>query len=79
MMNGYIKDAAKLLADVVVSFLSAPYLLRKRMPLMDRRHEELVQKVECIQSDAHETKEGVAYIKGQLGLVVKQSHTHDSR
>ena len=78
-MNGYVKDVAKLAIEGLISLLTAPYLLRKRMPLLDQRHEELVNVVKCVQRDAHETKEGVAYIKGQVDLVVKQSHTHDSR
>ena len=79
MMNGYIKDVAKLFIEGVVSLLSAPYLLRKRMPLLDQRHEELVKVVKCIQQDAHEVKEDVAYIKGRVDVLVQQSRIHDSR
>ena len=79
MMNGYVKDAAKLLVEGFMSLLTAPYLLRKRMPLLDRRHEELVAVVKCVQRDAHEVKKDVAYIKGQVDLVVQQIHTHVPR
>ena len=78
-MNGYVKDVAKLAIEGLISLLTAPYLLRKRMPLLDQRHEELVNVVKCVQRDASEVKEDVAYIKGRVDVLVQQSRIHDSR
>ena len=72
MMNGYVKDAAQILAKIVFRYLSGPYRVAK---LEEAQREGKQAKRE--REDYVDKRLNV--IDGKLDVIVGQSHTHERR
>ena len=72
--------AMGLVLKAMAAWVTAPYLLKQRVPEIDRRHQELKADVcevkmdiKAVKADLAEVKEGVAYIKGQVDQMNRRS------